>query len=123
MASIIGRRFGKLKVIDYCMDTTSKPKVVCKCDCGRVVSVYTSNLYSGRTKSCGCSKTNHGESQTRLYRRYAWMRSVGSDFESYEDFKSWLTEQNVKLDSDFRTKRIDTKLPFSRDNCEVVVKG
>lgn len=120
---IIGRRFGRLTVMDYCMDSDlSSPKVVCKCDCGKMVNVFTTNLYSGRTVSCGCKKIKHGEGKSAIYRRFAWIKHVGCDFESYEDYKRWLSENGVTDGCDFVVKRIDKSKPFSKENCTVTLK-
>lgn len=124
MNRIVGRRFGKLTVIDYCMDSNnSSPKVVCKCDCGNIVNVFATNLYAGRTISCGCHKRTHGESDSSLYNRFAWLKHVGCDFESYEDYKRWLEDNGVTSECDFRVKRIDKSKPFSKENCQVVIKN
>ena len=52
---LIGRRYGRLVVLDQVATepgTHSVWKV--RCDCGREFNVFASNLYGGRTKSCGC---------------------------------------------------------------------
>ncbi|HEY2908605.1 MAG TPA: hypothetical protein VGI99_00070 [Gemmataceae bacterium] len=59
--SLIGKRFGKLKVL--CLDEersatrsasgTLKRHWHCKCDCGNEVSAQQANLTSGHTQSCG----------------------------------------------------------------------
>ena len=52
---LIGQRFGKLTVVER--DFSRKGKHVywlCKCDCGNITSVFSSNLKSGNTQSCGC---------------------------------------------------------------------
>ena len=35
----------------------------CQCDCGNTISVYSSNLLGGITKSCGCIRSSYGEEQ------------------------------------------------------------
>ena len=45
-----GMRFGRLTAIEY----EGKGAWSCRCDCGNVVTVKSSELNSGRTKSCGC---------------------------------------------------------------------
>ena len=51
--SIIGRRFGKLTVIDYCMDSdATSEKVVCKCDCGK-------ELFHGSSSQVAVFNQNH----------------------------------------------------------------
>lgn len=32
----------------------NKPQWVCKCQCGKTVTVYSKRLRNGNTKSCGC---------------------------------------------------------------------
>lgn len=54
---LVGQKFFMLTVLerDY-----SKPKGkrywLCRCDCGKITSVNTSNLRSGRVKTCGCTQ-------------------------------------------------------------------
>lgn len=45
-----GRKFGRLTVVN----SIRRGRVLCKCDCGVEKEVSTSNLYAGRTSSCGC---------------------------------------------------------------------
>lgn len=47
---LVNQKFGKLKVLE----NLSGGKKKCKCDCGNIVIVETSNLTSGNTQSCGC---------------------------------------------------------------------
>lgn len=53
---LIGRRFGRLTVIDRAgYDKTGKRFMwLCKCDCGKTKKVETSHLLRGSTRSCGC---------------------------------------------------------------------
>jgi hypothetical protein len=50
----------------------------CKCDCGNISVVTLNHLRSGRTKSCGCSKTErlitHGMVGVREYNSWASMK-------------------------------------------------
>ena len=53
--SLVGRRFGKLTVIER--DGTNKHRQAlwkCACSCGNEIVLSTSALKSGNTKSCGC---------------------------------------------------------------------
>lgn len=49
-------RFGSLVVMSRDETATYPVKWLCRCDCGRVTSVFGSNLLRGRTKSCGCKR-------------------------------------------------------------------
>lgn len=87
--SLQGQRFGRLEVIGFDrIDEVRATRWFCKCDCGNIVSVRSSALISGRTKSCGCLKletakeigrttgVKHGMSQNnRLYRTWKNMRA------------------------------------------------
>lgn len=85
--NIIGKRYGRLVVIERFKDSISKggnKSVVykCKCDCGNIVYVRGAGLRKGNTKSCGCyhketsSKLNykHGKSKTRIYKIWQHMK-------------------------------------------------
>lgn len=51
-----GQRFGRLEVIRLDPDKKINHKAywICKCDCGKEVSVRGQDLRQGKTKSCGC---------------------------------------------------------------------
>ena len=55
-----GRRFGKLTVIERAPNYISPSGRAstmwkCKCDCGTVLSIRSSHLKEGKSKSCGCN--------------------------------------------------------------------
>lgn len=58
---LTNKKFGRLTVIEWLGNSKWK----CKCECGNIVNVETSNLNNGNTKSCGClqkeraSECNH----------------------------------------------------------------
>ena len=54
--SVIGKRFGRLTVMDFDKTDTHASKFICKCDCGNIKSIRGSYLKSGKTTSCGCKK-------------------------------------------------------------------
>lgn len=60
--SLLGKTFGKLTVIERDLKAETghhiPSKWICKCECGKIISVTYSNLVLGKTKSCGCLKTN-----------------------------------------------------------------
>lgn len=57
-ANVEGKRFGRLVVL--CEQSKEKWKrpnereLVCKCDCGNIVSLNANRVIHGKTKSCGC---------------------------------------------------------------------
>lgn len=59
--NLIGKRFGRLVVIDTAEDyiiSSGKHYAVwkCRCDCGNIKNVKQQKLLSGTTRSCGCFK-------------------------------------------------------------------
>ena len=75
----VGQRFGDLVVFDFEYDENRGRYLwICRCDCGRFVSVVPANARAGRVRSCGCaqikSATTHGMRDTRLYRIWIDMR-------------------------------------------------
>lgn len=57
--SIIGEKFGKLKVLSYAGSDSNRSSFYnCVCDCGTNKRVRARCLISGRTRTCGC-KTSY----------------------------------------------------------------
>lgn len=90
--NIIGRRFGKLIVINELNkhDKNGHKHYLCKCDCGNTIEVTGNNLIWEQTKSCGCLRkvkslqkkkaVNNVSGKKGVYRdRYSgkWVASVG----------------------------------------------
>lgn len=80
--ALLGKRFGRLVVKEYVGKTAGDANLwLCKCDCGKEVSVRTGSLNSGVTKSCGCyakavasTPKLHGLSKHPLYAVWAAMK-------------------------------------------------
>ena len=87
LIDIRGQKFGKLEVIERAgSDKHKKATWLCRCDCGRETIVNGSDLRSGNTKSCGCTKADiaivqaennktHGMRNSRLYTIWRGMKS------------------------------------------------
>ena len=97
--SLIGQRYGKLLVESSAPSRNKRTNWHCSCSCGNEVTVSTSNLRSGNTRSCGCgvleAKTKHGEAQrdksgkaqmSRIYRIWANMKHRCTKA-SYRDYQ------------------------------------
>lgn len=71
----VGQTYGRLKVLRE--DLEHKCKWWCRCECGKVVSIGSSALQTGATKSCGCLTrdrlTKHGMYGTRTYESWSAM--------------------------------------------------
>lgn len=61
---LTGKKFGRLLVLRKAEEKRGKEIVwVCQCDCGKEHHVAGSDLRSGKTKSCGCYKTDYNKSK------------------------------------------------------------
>jgi hypothetical protein len=67
LKTIIGRRFGKLVVIQVSLSRSKRGLALCKCDCGGKIVVRTSQLLSGVSQGCGCLRHRRG-SENPLWR-------------------------------------------------------
>lgn len=106
----VGQKFHFLSVISIAEKTHhGKTKYLCICDCGNKSMVFSENLTSGHTKSCGCyqkkfpSNKIHGMSNTSFYRVYKAMIERCVKHKDYNGrgikvCKSWLDFNNFKDD-------------------------
>ena len=58
---LVGKKFGKLTVIERDLDKKEKVYWRCLCSCGKRISVAAEYLSRLSVMSCGCSKTSKGE--------------------------------------------------------------
>lgn len=56
---LLGKRFGKLTVLQFVENKDYVNYWRCKCDCGNETILPTSSLTTGNTKSCGCLKRSN----------------------------------------------------------------
>ena len=67
---LTGQTFEKWKVL---YRTTNKGSVTywcCECECGTIKDVSSEDLRKGKTKSCGCSKSEYMSIARKRYNRY-----------------------------------------------------
>ena len=85
--NLTGKRFGKLVALEYAYSNKNKNSVWrCICDCGNETFVNSQRLVTGKTKSCGCLKsestikrnierTKYNVRNNRIYRIYYGMKT------------------------------------------------
>ena len=145
LIDLTGHRFGRLTVIEKgtpkggCTNAVWK----CRCDCGNEVEVRSTVLRSGRSKSCGClrsdywreQKTTHGKCATRLATIWYGMRErcyceTNSHYEDYggrgiKICDEWLNDFQAFYDwamangysDDLTIDRIDNDWDYCPQNC------
>lgn len=80
--NIMGKRFGRLVVLEYVGVINGRGSWKCKCDCGAIKTIAKHDLDTGRVLSCGCyhdeciieRSTKHNGTKERLYRVWAGMK-------------------------------------------------
>jgi len=81
---LTGQRFGKLVVLHIREERDKRGLIwwMAKCDCGNTVAAQGHRLRAGKTKSCGCLKTNSNLTEEqraagRIYPKYKkWRKEV-----------------------------------------------
>lgn len=83
MLNLIGEKFGRLTVVEHVGSLRGHKLYKCICQCGVEKEITSSDLKSGRVKSCGCLRKEittsrnktHDLRNHRLYRIWANMKS------------------------------------------------
>jgi hypothetical protein len=94
---LTGQKFGKWTVIEkHGVYKDGKYKWLCKCDCGTIAPVFSSNLLRSISTSCGCYGRNilgkatrqHGMTKTRMYKIWVGIRKrcYNPKMKSYADY-------------------------------------
>lgn len=63
-ANLIGKRFGRLVVVESLPSAGGHSQWLCTCDCGKVTKCSTGKLSSGAKRSCGCLRIAEARSRT-----------------------------------------------------------
>lgn len=99
---LVGKKFGRLLVIEKTdkRDITGGVVWKCKCDCGNITFTTSHSLTTSHCRSCGCYKidfnreqgktnfTKHGMKHTRLYNTWCNIkqRCYGIDCKNYKNY-------------------------------------
>ena len=82
--NLIGRQFGRLKVIEEFENDTKQRKWLCQCQCGNKTILTSHILMSGHTQSCGCIRSESVSTWESLIDET--LKSLGVSFEREKMF-------------------------------------
>ena len=143
--NLVGKKFGKLTVLEFLGKTGHNNYWLCECECGTKKRVSEYKLTSGLTKSCGCyrkdllSRRNkkHGlkNQNPRLYRIWLSMRNrcnnpnatkyfrygargirICDEWNDYSNFYGWAIGNGYS--SDLSIDRKDNDGNYTPENCQ-----
>lgn len=97
LQDLTGKQFGYLTVLNWVYDTNKNIKWRCKCICGNIVELSSSQLDNTEhpTRSCGCIHS-FGESQIQNY-----LQQLNIEYKKEQSFEGLVSANNRKLRYDF----------------------
>ena len=97
MTDLIGKRFGKLTVLDYFLDENKHVKWKCQCDCGNIVNFSGQALTNQDKgpKSCGCIKSQY----EMLIENFLFQNKIS--YKKEQSFDQLTSDKGRKLRYDF----------------------
>ena len=90
MEDIIGKKIGRLTVLRDSGERAHNKEIIytCECECGTIKNIRSSNLRSGKTKSCGCARHSSASSSEREIIKRVVLDLRGYDADIYEKLES-----------------------------------
>lgn len=102
---MIGKQFGRLKVLSFSGCKKQNKYWECVCECGKIIFVSTNHLNSGHTRSCGClrkevtgkSFSKHQLSESPTYQSWAAMKRRCNPNNKNPEIRKHYIEKGITL--------------------------
>lgn len=105
---LAGNKFKRLTLLSVITEDRGNEKWLCDCDCGAIVAVWSNNLRSGRSGSCGCLRKDvsrgnqrgkrHGESGVNMTPEYmSWSGMMRRCYSPNAGNKQYYSELGVTV--------------------------
>ncbi len=132
--NLVGRQFGKLKVIERAPNQRKHIYYTCKCICGNLKNIRNDKLLNGQAVNCGCERKKRNDNKydtknSRLYHVYIAMKqrcfntkckayknygakgiSVCKEWTGeggFENFQKWAVENGYRYDAEWGEQTLD----------------
>jgi hypothetical protein len=117
-ADLTGQKFGKLTVKTKAYtDANGRVHWHCQCDCGGESFPITSNLKSGKTKSCpSCPRGTHGDSEKPEHKAWKFIKRQGEIPETWNQYVQFLSDIGRRPSPEHELARHDIREPHGPTN-------
>ena len=140
---LIGKKFGKLIVLNHFINEKGNRVCICRCECGNIKEILSNSLKSKNTVSCGCYGISllrkyrfkkHGKYRTEEYKVWSGMkqRCYNNQSESYpyyggrginicdkwlNSFENFIKDMGKRPGKNYSIERIDNNGNYEPGNC------
>jgi hypothetical protein len=139
VVDVTGKVFGALTVLRF-VGVRRQAMWLCRCECGKEVTVAGYHLRSGHTTSCGCTRNvTHGETGSPEYRTWAEIkqrcynpktryfhlyggRGIGMCVRWFDSFEEFLSDMGRKPSPKHSVDRINNDGDYEPANCRWATK-